>query len=138
MIDLDAPILPWDPALETGIPSIDREHQKLLGLINQAAHAERSGQTWQLEAVLDGLVDYSLVHFRHEERLMEAGQFPGLEAHRLEHQNFHTVITGLYTACLQGKRPEGNDLSGLLRDWLRNHILGTDMQYVESLKALEG
>ncbi len=125
--------LPWERAYETGIPEIDQEHRRLVVMVNQAAWAQRRKDEWILEAVLNGLLEYALVHFHHEERLMKRAGYPAFAEHVQEHVEFRRAISTLYSDYLAGRGMPGDHLTEYLRDWLRRHILGTDRLYVPHL-----
>lgn len=127
--------LTWDSALDTGIPEIDREHQQLVALVNQAAWAAQTHQEWLMEAVLDGLLAYAQVHFRHEEHLLELAGYPDLPAHRKEHEAFRGEIAELYADFLRGRTLPDELIPDLLKRWLKEHILGTDHRYIPHMLA---
>jgi len=62
----------WKDEYSVGIESIDKQHKKLLGLINslQTAVYFSTGEEFEQQA-LDELVDYTKTHFSYEEGLME-------------------------------------------------------------------
>ena len=61
-------IFPWDDNFDTGLPSIDAQHRKLVELLNKlASHVAFRSDPAQLGAVFDELSDYTVYHFETEE-----------------------------------------------------------------------
>lgn len=123
--------LEWKDEYSVGIEAIDNDHRKLLNLINQfqTAVLYRTGQEFE-EAALDELVEYTRTHFKREEDLMQEYGYPDFEPHQAEHRKF----IGEVEAMIEKYQREGNRASlqqavVFLRDWLINHIMGTDQAY---------
>ena len=76
----------WKDEYSVGIDSIDQQHKKLLGLINQLQTAVdySTGGEFEREA-LDQLVDYTKTHFSYEEGLLEQNAYPDYEPHKAQH-----------------------------------------------------
>lgn len=127
--------LSWKDEYNVGIEAIDNDHRKLLLLINQFQTAVnyRTGEEFEKEA-LDAVVDYTMTHFSREEKLMEEYGYPGFEAHQAEHQKMiEQVEKGLKMHSEnRHKTMQGN--VDFLRDWLINHINGTDQEYSQFLR----
>ena len=76
----------WKPFYSVGDASIDAEHQRLLGIIDDLCLAVHAGQGQAIiREILDRLSDYTIVHFDHEERAMQKCGYPNLEAHMTMH-----------------------------------------------------
>ncbi len=127
--------LVWKDEYSVGIEAIDRDHKKLLNLINQfqTAVLYRTGREFEQEA-FDSLVEYTRTHFRREEDLMEEHGYPDFEPHREQHRQMIAQVE----ACMAQYMSEGRQVPleravSFLQDWLINHINGTDQQYSEFL-----
>lgn len=121
--------LQWQDEWSVGNPSLDHDHKSLVEIINRVADAEADDvdPAW----VIRELSDYATYHFRREEEMMEAAHIPGLEEHKQSHQKFIDWLASLQATI---SLPEARFVlveatNEYLRDWLRRHILGTDMQY---------
>ena len=116
--------LVWKPEYSVGIDSIDAQHKTLIELINKLQNAVdfATGRDYELEA-LDELVKYTLTHFRYEEELMEEHGYPTFQAHKAEHDRMVKRVDGLVM----------RKALAFLKDWLINHINGTDQQSSEFL-----
>jgi hemerythrin len=126
--------LQWKPEWDVGIDSIDRQHRKLVGMINnlQTAVDYSTGEEFERNA-LDDLVDYTRTHFKYEEGLMEEHGYPDFEAHRAEHERMIAQVEEVLETYLQDKDSAMKKATAFLRDWLINHINGTDQQYSQFL-----
>lgn len=127
-------LIRWSPAFELGHPLVDRQHQGLVDLTNKLYRAIRGGQARAvLGGVLDELVDYTVTHFRDEEALFQATAYPGKKAHLDQHQGFVRTASALQADFRAGKAVLGSDTVEFLRDWLLNHIQGSDRGYTKYL-----
>jgi hemerythrin len=120
----------WKDDYSVGIESIDMQHKKLLSLINrlQTAVYYSTGEAFEQEA-LDELVDYTKTHFDYEEGLMEQHGYPDFEPHRLQHQQMIARVEKVLAEFQQDRDTAMKNAADFLRDWLINHINGTDKQY---------
>lgn len=117
----------WDATLSVEIDEIDDDHRKLVDLFNLLNHAVADGESSvYLEAVLEELVNCTVWHFSHEERLMLKFGYPGYADHRDEHQALIKAAGELQQRFRnQGKRISGEDIV-YLEKWLTGHVLGMD------------
>jgi len=119
----------WSSELETGIRTIDLQHEELIEMINELDDASlaRRGQI-VLEDVLQRLGSYVTFHFTTEEALM-AG-LPQAESHAAEHRQQHRLFieqVGKLRAKAEHERDETmSELVSFLNSWLYQHILKTD------------
>ncbi len=120
----------WKDEYSVGIESIDKQHKKLLGLINslQTAVNYKTGEVFEQEA-LDELVDYTKTHFKYEEDMMEQNGYPDFTTHRAEHELMIARVEEVLNLYQQDKDTAMQNAIDFLRDWLINHINGTDKQY---------
>jgi hemerythrin len=120
----------WKDEYSVGIESIDTQHKKLLNLINslQTAVYFSTGEQFEHEA-MDALVDYTKTHFSYEEGLMEQNGYPDFEPHKLLHQQMIAKVEAVLSEYQQDKDTAMKNATVFLRDWLINHINGTDKQY---------
>lgn len=124
----------WKDEYSVGIDSIDMQHRKLINLINQLQTAVdySTGEIFEREA-LDELVEYTVTHFRYEEDLMEEHKYPGFEAHRAQHDEMVTRVTQVLHEYQSNQEAAMKDAVDFLKNWLINHINGTDKQYSKFL-----
>jgi hemerythrin len=123
-------LITWSASLSVGIGQLDKQHQKLIEMINGLHDAMMQGKGRDvLSTTLDGLVAYTASHFANEERLMADHGFPGQSSHQAEHRQLVEQVQTLARDLKDGKPVLTIAVMSFLRDWLNNHILGTDKKY---------
>ena len=123
-----------DDSLMVGYPAIDDDHRKLVDLVNQLHVATRDGSGRQaVEATLVELVDYTSWHFRHEERLMQTSDYPGMENHKEEHGNLIARIQRIRDKFGNDDEEAPAELNALIKTWLINHIYEVDKKFAAFL-----
>ena len=118
--------LTLDETLALGIEEIDDDHSKLIELyniLNQSVTEDASRE--YIEAVLEELINCTIWHFSHEERLMVKYGFDGYEEHKTDHQDLIEGARKLQQKYLRLGKLEEDDLVYLER-WLTEHILVSD------------
>lgn len=126
----------WTECYRVNIVLPDQQHQQLIDTVNELDQALRMGEGKSVvDAVLDKLVEYALVHFTAEERLMQQHDFPGLSTHQTQHEMFRQKI-GTYLEDLKaGKAGVPVSLLLFMQEWMKQHLLTTDRQYSAFLNA---
>lgn len=133
--------LVWSAAFETGIASVDTQHQGLVERLNAlCAYLDADGaDPLDVTRLFDEVIADTVAHFREEEQLMEdRGLDPRAFAeHRLAHERFREELDDL-RSCLTDGGPElAKLLHSYLTHWLASHILGTDKSMAAQLEAIE-
>ncbi|MFY3744947.1 bacteriohemerythrin [Anaeromyxobacter sp. PSR-1] len=128
----------WTARLAVGIDDIDAQHRELFRRVNGlvAAMGERRGRE-ELAEVIAFLRAYVDVHFEAEARLMARTRYPGRAFHAAEHAHFRAQVEEL-AARIAAEGPESHHavkLGGILCDWLRQHVLLTDRQLADHVRA---
>ena len=120
----------WTPSLSVNIPSIDRQHQVLIGYINDLHDAESTEKALSISAgILKKLVNYTVVHFLYEEMLFATYNYEEETEHKASHQKFIDTISDFQKRCEQGDSTVPAQLLDMLKSWLNHHILKDDMAY---------
>lgn len=115
------------------VPCIDTQHKRIFELA--AAFAE-GGDQIRLMKSLAILCDYVKTHFREEERMMAACGFPGLEAHRRQHDECRGMLVDLLGRAVRMSMDEvADEVRQLVDGWVYRHILTADFEYLPYLKA---
>ena len=120
----------WKDEYSVGLDSIDQQHRKLIGLINQLTTAVdySTGEEFEREALAE-LVEYTKTHFTFEEGLMEDNGYPEFEAHKAKHRAMIAEVEAVLAEYEKDHDAAMRHASDYLHDWLINHINGTDNQY---------
>lgn len=117
----------WDQKFSVNVKEIDNQHKKLVDMVNELHEAMKMGKGKDImEKVLAELVNYTASHFATEERLMTQYSYPQFALHKTEHDKLVQQVLSFQKDFNSGKVAITLDLMTFLRDWLANHILGTD------------
>ena len=126
----------WLDMYSVGISDIDEQHKELVKILNDLYQNMLDGKANEvLLSVLEKLVNYTKVHFSHEESVLTRHNYPELKAHKKEHKEFVQKIDTLLQKAKSGSKVISIELSGILKAWLREHISGSDKKYGEFLKG---
>jgi len=125
----------WRPDFNLGIEKIDDQHKKIVELINKLNTAFMQDQARErLGGIFSELIDYADYHFRDEEALFSAYNFPFTEEHKRMHQGFIRKIQDLKKNFEEGQSVTYR-LMGFLRKWLTDHILDADREYAALVRS---
>ena len=126
----------WDASLQTGHGRIDADHKKLVDLVNQLGDAMAKGQGKDVcGKVLAELISYTKTHFGMEEHLMSVHEYPKARAHKAEHDKLVQEVAAFKAKFDSGAVMLSISLLNFLKDWLGEHIKGSDKAFVGSLAA---
>jgi hemerythrin len=127
----------WTKEMSVGVASLDDDHKKLIGIINELHDGIVAGHKKEiLAAVLDQLVDYTKFHFTKEEELFLKTKYLGASTHMMEHASFVSRITNLQERLKSAPVAMLDlELMSYLRNWLLTHIQGSDKKYGPRLNA---
>jgi hemerythrin-like metal-binding protein len=119
----------WSNVLSVEVDEIDEDHRKLVNIFNILNHAVAEGESSDyLSAVLEELINCTVWHFSHEERLMLKYGYADSEAHKAEHQELIKSARKMQQEILQSDKPVADENIEFLERWLTEHILTTDMR----------
>lgn len=119
----------WGRVLSVGVDEIDEDHRKLVNIFNILKHSvmERESPDY-LAAVLEELLNCTVWHFSHEERLMLKYRYEGIDEHKADHQELIRSAKELQQELLQADKPLADEHIEFLERWLTEHILTADMR----------
>ncbi|MBU2491561.1 MAG: bacteriohemerythrin [Bacteroidetes bacterium] len=121
----------WNNSFSVNNSEIDKQHQKLVELVNSLHDAMSQGKSKDvLGKIFNDLIIYTKSHFKSEENLMLNKNYPDYTAHRLEHQKLTNQVIKLKAEFDAGKVVISIELLNFLKDWLKKHILETDKKYM--------
>ena len=128
-------LIEWCDSYSIGIKSVDEQHQQLVSLINRLNTAIADGECSSVVAdILEGLTQYTRIHFAYEEKLFDLHGYPDSDAHKNKHEK-------LLARVEQFKQDFSYDptsalsleLMQFLTQWLTGHIQGSDKEYAPFL-----
>jgi len=121
----------WTPEIAVGIQSIDDQHKKLISLINDVSDAMKARKAAQvIGGILQELSDYTVHHFGNEERAFDKYDYPKKEEHKAQHKIYVDKIAELIERNNKGELGISVSVLDFLMEWITNHIMKIDMQYV--------
>jgi len=133
----------WRKEMTVDESVIDEDHKLLIEIVNTFEVA--LGRKIAPETIDQGLKllkHYAIEHFRREEELQRAVQYPFLDAHCREHRDLvkrlDAIATHRRAATTRGDIVEvATEIVTLIKEWLVHHILQTDLRmrpYVAAMK----
>jgi len=121
----------WDGSLELGEAMIDRQHRRLVDLINAVHEVSEAPEHTDEDVMrcINAMFLYAKEHFFDEEALMERLCYPGREEHIAMHRTFVDKARLLADKCLDDTM-HIHDLLEYLMGWQRQHIAQEDAKIV--------
>ncbi|GAB4300614.1 MAG: methyl-accepting chemotaxis protein [Desulfuromonadia bacterium] len=128
-LDRNARFITWNNRFSVGVSEMDREHQRLVELINNLHAGMREGRGREaVGAILGELIDYTKTHFAHEEALMQKAGYEDLPKQKEAHRKLVEQVQATDEKFRRGEAL-GQEVMNFLKDWLLNHIQGMDRLY---------
>lgn len=131
------PFLRWNPSFSIGVEAFDVEHQELMRMINdlhqdlQAGKGQDAGQ-----AIVTRLIDYTAVHFAHEEAELQRHGYPQRRLHREQHEKLKARVAEFHARLTHGQNSLiAIEMLRFLKTWLEKHIQSEDRHYGAFLNA---
>lgn len=121
----------WDDAMSVGVPVLDADHQRLIRLLNAFVEALENDEGLMVtDSIFAALGDYVVTHFAREEEILAEVGYADLEPHKAAHRALENKFAELRDSYVLNpdKRAEKR-VEDFLIDWLKSHILKTDMKY---------
>jgi hemerythrin len=120
----------WKPEYSVNIREIDQQHQKLVAMLNELHEAMAKGEGREaLGPVLKELADYTRTHFANEERLLKRHGYPDYEVHKKKHEKMAAAVLQNVAKFDANESTNLIEVFQFLKDWLKKHIMHTDMAY---------
>lgn len=129
-------LIDWDDSYSIKIDIIDTHHKKLFDIINNLNDAMKARKSKDaMQGILHDLLDYTVFHFGFEEKNFAKFNYPDTPAHKVQHTKFIDRIKEFQDKFASGQIMLSIEVMGFLRDWLIQHIKGTDTKYVDFFKG---
>lgn len=119
----------WSTKFAIGIAEIDAEHAMLFRCLDKlmiSIHTSFGSDL--IGEALDGLSEYTQVHFKVEECIMRLVGYPDLAAHKADHEFFARELANFRARSMDPNI--GRVMVAFLTEWLIKHIDSTDRKYV--------
>ncbi|MDR3192036.1 MAG: bacteriohemerythrin [Treponema sp.] len=130
----------WEERYSMNIPFIDDQHKELVRLTNELYQGCLMGDDVARDyfmKTVKGVVDYVGKHFSAEEKMLENINYPGLGAHKKQHEEFVKKILEDVKSFQDGKKFVPNEFVRYLRDWILSHIAVEDKLYADYIFNLK-
>lgn len=127
----------WKEEFALGIKSIDEQHQRFFEIANKiydmlVLRTENMDDCIEISKLIDELKEYTLYHFKTEEKIMLKYKYPGTAEHIKEHLCLIQYLKGLKTEELNDDQVEFlKKVLSRISSWLFHHIITTDFLYKE-------
>lgn len=128
----------WKNTLETGNPTIDKQHMSLINAANNLLDACSQGKGRDsISETGKFLLDYTKTHFRDEEKLQQSVGYSDFANHKRLHLEFESEVANL----LQELNASGPNVvlvakfNNLISGWLFNHIMNEDTKVANAIKS---
>ena len=124
----------WSEINSVGLEQLDAEHQHLVELINRVfdlvSEASGSDNLPFARRILNDIVEYTNVHFEHEEKVLASVQYPDLKKHQAVHQALRNRMLEMQKLFDRWPTYSGaREVLRFLREWWTSHINRTDAAY---------
>jgi len=128
----------WDDEYSVGVKKFDRQHKKIFKVINDLHSAMKEGKSKEnMGVILKRLENYADKHFTDEEDYMEKYDYSDLENQKEQHEHYIAKISEFREEYDKGNMTISMDMMNFLKDWLKNHINGTDKKYSDFFEDKE-
>jgi hemerythrin-like metal-binding protein len=129
-------LLSWNHACSVGVRAMDDQHGILMDELNELHLAVMQGACRErISQRLDELIEFTRMHFRSEEKLMEQTGFPGLDEHCAVHQRLLAQVLQTAHQMQYGNSLNIRSVLTYLGDWFIEHIEELDAKYGAWLNA---
>ena len=125
------PLMSWNDKMSVGVGVIDEDHKKLVSMVNNLYDGIQAGKGKDtVGPVLDGLIDYTKMHFAREEKFFAQTAYPDSAAHKKEHEALTKQVADVQAKFKAGATSTLSlEVMNFLKNWLINHIQGSDKKY---------
>jgi hemerythrin len=124
----------WSEKFETGIESIDRQHEKLFATVNELENLinTKTIDGPEIDKLISFLTEYVSMHFSHEEFCMDLARCPAAAQNKKAHEDFLRFFSA-FKGDLAVSSPANRNalliqLQQTLEKWLDGHICKIDVQ----------
>lgn len=120
----------WTDEMSVNVAEIDRQHQRLVAMLNEMDDAMRQGKGRDvLGKILNGMIEYTAEHFTTEEKYFSQYMYPDAENHIREHRTFVEKAKEFQKKFETTRIGLTTDIINFLHEWLKRHIMGSDKKY---------
>lgn len=123
-------LMQWNTLFNTNIKIIDEQHQGLVEILNSLYDSILiDNSSADLEELLEKLVNYTVIHFKTEEELLDKYNYPKTAEHKAEHNDLADKAKKYLKDYKSGDLDFTDDVIYFVKDWLKKHMVHTDKKY---------
>lgn len=131
------PLIKWKENYNTGISSMDAQHQTWVSIINEFYdQLNKEANKKNLEKLLEKAINYTNYHFEEEESMMEKHNFSGLAEQKKEHDEIREKLREFKERFDKGRLYISIPVTTELKSWFQHHITEMDKEYGEEIGPL--
>jgi hemerythrin len=120
----------WDSQYSVGVPEIDRQHKKLMKILNATinhSNGNKIDEKKYFRKIRRKVEKYLKKHFEKEEKILAKTNYEKLEEHKAEHTRFYDEIIKSNEEIENNIREINLFYStAFVKEWLLNHIKNFD------------
>lgn len=129
----------WKEEYCTGISVIDEQHKELFNIANRVYELLKNDvyvdKYNKILNLVEELKDYTVFHFKTEEEILLNAKYKKFFSHKIEHDDFIKKFNDIDLKKVDNGQDEYiKETFDFVLDWIVNHILKTDMYYVNDVK----
>ena len=126
------PIVEWKESYSLKNEALDKQHKKLLGILNRLYDDFMEGvNDSAYETTIDKLLAYADYHFKTEEQLMDKMRHAHTYSHLQQHKVFYENIRQLKETAEHSSKEQSRELIEFLVNWVVQHMVVEDGKIVQ-------
>jgi len=120
-------IIKWDSKYEVHVRKIDRQHRKIVAILNKLYDLQNTGvDNRKIQEIFNDLRAYIETHFKTEEEYLKKTGCAELDLQKDQHNAFIDIVCSYQKQYFQEKPLALINLFNYVWDWFANHILSVD------------
>ena len=142
MIKLDIPaqgeheLIRFSPDYDVKVDELNRHHKKIMEYINSIHSMIKAGAApASINKILKQMADFVVMHFGAEEKYFVKFGYKDYEAHKKIHDKLLGQVRDIVAKLDAGEEINMIALLTFLRDWLKDHIQGTDRKHSDFMNS---
>jgi len=121
--------------LKFGIADIDRQHRRMVKIVNELLRAVSEGNLGAAEdLLLDELVRLAADNFHTEEKWMRLYGYEHLDAHAESHANLLNELVELRNGLFTRHEHLNRKVVVFVRRWLESHLVHSDRELADAIR----
>jgi hemerythrin len=128
-------MLEWTASLATGNADVDRQHQEIFAKLNGIEEVIQQGADKEcLIRLITALLDYTYIHFHHEESAMSCTRCPFHDSNCDAHRGFIERLRHWLAVVMEGRATPAmlQEVHTESCAWILHHIAKVDIGLLQS------